>query len=66
VRVAVAKAVRAVVRGGEAPAALAARLNVTTNTVTRWVSGEGYPSFTQAKRIAPLVGVDAATGERKS
>lgn len=63
VREAVARAIRARVRGGVTVADEAARYGVTTATVERWVSGDGYPSFTAARRIAPLVGVDPETGK---
>lgn len=62
VREAVARAIRARVRRGETVAAEAARYGVTTATIERWVRGDGYPSFTAAVRIAPLVGIDRETG----
>lgn len=62
VRVAVAKAIRARVRATASAADEACRYGVTPATVARWASGDGYPSYTAAVRIAPLVGVDAATG----
>lgn len=66
VRDAVARAIRTRVRAGATIAAEAARYGVTTATVARWVAGDGYPSFTAAVRIAPLVGVDPETGRAAS
>lgn len=63
VREAVAKAVRRLVRGNAAKRAeLAGRLGVTVCTVARWADGLGFPSYTMAVRIAPMVGIDPATG----
>lgn len=60
----VAAACRRIVRTkSETPAALAARIGVAKGTVDRWVSDLGWPNFIAAQRIAPLVGIDPATGK---
>ena len=65
IRVAVARAVRDLSRCGETTAALAERFGLTPQAVARWIRGDGYPAFTIAQRLAPLVGVDPETGVRK-
>lgn len=62
-REAVARAIRARIRDGSTVAKEAARCGVAPFTVQRWVSGEVYPAFTVALRIAPLYGVAPATGK---
>lgn len=59
---AVAGAVRRLRRSGIGESELADRFGVTAGTIRRWTLGEGFPSFTQAVRLAPLVGIDAETG----
>lgn len=66
IRAAVAAAIREAVRGGASVESLAARLGVTSKSVGNWASGGYHPSFVQAVRIAPLVGVDPETGKRES
>lgn len=62
IRESVARAVKAVVRAGARVEDLATKYDLSAGTVRRWVEGDGYPSFTVARRIAPLVGVDPETG----
>lgn len=65
IRESTARAVREAIRGGEDAVALAGRLHVTRATIARWQSGRFYPSFTVAQRIAPLLGVDPETGQKR-
>lgn len=65
-REAVARAIRDRIRAGVDEAAEAKRHGVTVKTIRRWVDGDGFPSFTAAVRIAPSVGVDPDTGERRA
>lgn len=37
---------------------IATRLNVTNNTVSRWVRGETVPSFRQAIELSKVLGID--------
>lgn len=59
----VGRAVRRLVRpmSADARREIAVRWSVSESTVIRW-SGGALPTFNQAVRIAPLVGVDPTTG----
>ena len=53
---------------GLTQAALAARLNVSDKTVSKWESGNGYPEITQFPALAEIFGVTVdylITGKRR-